>query len=345
MKIEYLVYLREITNCRSISAASKRLFIGQTTLSAIVKSMEEELGIQIYERTSSGVSLTPDGEYLQRFADRVVEQYNDMMDVFRSSSGMVHKVHFAADITACQYFSPFLSHMTGTTLKDASIVFNQYPRRKLLTALIDGRANIGAGFFDPNTEAPTLCAQAKKNGVQVRAIGRDQFYLCVRADNEKYAGKTLIDINTLRDEPYVAPTHYSTVPNGTTISDTLRKLHCVAVLPNPDLVLRTVAECNYITVLTGRCLMSSVLVQQGVLVAIPLTGFPIKNETSLYLLNNKRSAMNLDERAVYDALIEFADATEKKYNAQNTAEAAGPHDDVYPVIPPPPLVAPTKSAL
>lgn len=307
--------------------------------------MEEELGIQIYERASSGVTLTPDGEYLQRFADRVVEQYNDMMDVFRSSSGMVHKVHFAADITACQYFSPFLSHMTGTSLKDASIVFNQYPRRKILTALIDGRANIGAAFFDPNTEAPPLTEQAKKNGVEIRAIGSDQFYLCVRADNKKYIGKTLIDVNTLREEPYVAPTHYSTVPNGTAISDTLRKLHCVAVLPNPDLVLRTVAECNYITVLTGRCLLSNVLVQQGVLVAIPLTGFPRKNETCLYLLNNKRSAMNLHERAVYDALVEYADIIEKKYRTHSTADSVESGDDVYPVIPPPPIPMPPESTL
>lgn len=51
LKIEHLYYLREISSCRSISAAAKRLFIGQTTLSAIVKSMEEDLG---------GISLQPD---------------------------------------------------------------------------------------------------------------------------------------------------------------------------------------------------------------------------------------------------------------------------------------------
>ena len=67
-------------------------------------------------------TLTPDGEYLQRFADRVVEQYNDMMDVFRSSSGMVHKVHFAADITACQYFSPFLSSAYLRALRETKKV-------------------------------------------------------------------------------------------------------------------------------------------------------------------------------------------------------------------------------
>ena len=47
MKIEYLSYLREIEACKSISAAAKKLYIGQTTLSAIIKSIEDELGVAI----------------------------------------------------------------------------------------------------------------------------------------------------------------------------------------------------------------------------------------------------------------------------------------------------------
>ena len=39
MKIEHLSYLREIEKCKSISAAAKKLYIGQTTLSAIIKSI------------------------------------------------------------------------------------------------------------------------------------------------------------------------------------------------------------------------------------------------------------------------------------------------------------------
>ena len=44
MKIEHLSYLREIEKCKSISAAAKKLYIGQTTLSAIIKSIEDFLG-------------------------------------------------------------------------------------------------------------------------------------------------------------------------------------------------------------------------------------------------------------------------------------------------------------
>lgn len=40
MRIEHLYYLKEIAESKSITAASKKLYIAQTTLSAVVKSIE-----------------------------------------------------------------------------------------------------------------------------------------------------------------------------------------------------------------------------------------------------------------------------------------------------------------
>ena len=50
MKIEHLCYLQEIAKCKSITAAAKRLYVGQTTLSAIVKSIEDELDVRFPQR-------------------------------------------------------------------------------------------------------------------------------------------------------------------------------------------------------------------------------------------------------------------------------------------------------
>ena len=61
MKIEHFKYLVEIDKHHTISAAAKALYMGQTTLSSIVKSMEEELGYSIFQRTPKGVVLTKKG--------------------------------------------------------------------------------------------------------------------------------------------------------------------------------------------------------------------------------------------------------------------------------------------
>ena len=58
MRTEYLEYLLEVARTKSISAAAKKLFIGQTTLSAIINSVENELNVKIFQRTHRGVALT-----------------------------------------------------------------------------------------------------------------------------------------------------------------------------------------------------------------------------------------------------------------------------------------------
>ncbi|MBM6722611.1 helix-turn-helix domain-containing protein [Pseudoflavonifractor phocaeensis] len=51
MKLEHFRYFLEIGRLHSISAAARSLHIRQTTLSAIVKGAEEELGYPIFRRT------------------------------------------------------------------------------------------------------------------------------------------------------------------------------------------------------------------------------------------------------------------------------------------------------
>ena len=58
MRIENLQYVLEVARAGSISAAAKNLWIGQTTLSAAIQAAEKELDIQLFLRTSRGITPT-----------------------------------------------------------------------------------------------------------------------------------------------------------------------------------------------------------------------------------------------------------------------------------------------
>ena len=64
MNTDHLRYLLTIADCHSINKASERLLLKQQYLSTLVKSLEKQLGICIFDRSYRGVALTPDGEYL-----------------------------------------------------------------------------------------------------------------------------------------------------------------------------------------------------------------------------------------------------------------------------------------
>ena len=105
MKIEYLSYLREIEKCKSISAAAKKLYIGQTTLSAIIKSIEDELGIRIFHRMSNGVTPTTEGAEILQYCDEIVEKYNEMLRCCHIGDTIERRVHFLGDSSSCTFLS------------------------------------------------------------------------------------------------------------------------------------------------------------------------------------------------------------------------------------------------
>ncbi|MEN6327061.1 MAG: LysR family transcriptional regulator [Syntrophomonas sp.] len=74
MTLQQLRYIIKIVECGSISEAAKQLFISQPSLSNAVKELETELGIEIFFRTSKGISLSVDGREFLSYARQVIEQ-------------------------------------------------------------------------------------------------------------------------------------------------------------------------------------------------------------------------------------------------------------------------------
>ncbi len=79
MTLNQLKYVIEISKQNSINEAAKRLFISQPSLTAALKSLEQEVGFDIFTRTNSGITLTVKGEEFLGYAKSVVEQY-DILD-------------------------------------------------------------------------------------------------------------------------------------------------------------------------------------------------------------------------------------------------------------------------
>ena len=76
MTLQQLRFLIAVAESGSINAAAQNLYTAQSNISSAVKSLEGELGISIFTRSSRGVMLTADGTELLGYARQVVEQAN-----------------------------------------------------------------------------------------------------------------------------------------------------------------------------------------------------------------------------------------------------------------------------
>ena len=64
MTLNQLKYAIIVSKAKSMNEAAKKLFISQPSLSASIKELEEEIGIELFRRTNKGIFITQTGRNL-----------------------------------------------------------------------------------------------------------------------------------------------------------------------------------------------------------------------------------------------------------------------------------------
>lgn len=118
MRIQQLEYLERIVEAGSINEAAKRLFLTQPSLSNAVKELENEIGIQIFQRSSGGISLTAEGREFMTYSKQILDQVNLMNE--RYKNGQQRKQSFSV---SAQHYA-FVVHAFVELIK--SVNANEY---------------------------------------------------------------------------------------------------------------------------------------------------------------------------------------------------------------------------
>lgn len=118
MRIQQLEYLERIVEAGSINEAAKRLFLTQPSLSNAVKELENEMGIQIFQRSSGGISLTAEGREFMTYSKQILDQVNLMNE--RYKNGQQRKKSFSV---SAQHYA-FVVHAFVELIK--SVNANEY---------------------------------------------------------------------------------------------------------------------------------------------------------------------------------------------------------------------------
>lgn len=198
MRLEHFQYIVEIARCKSMSKASKKLFITQPSLSTAVQNLEEELGFQIFKRSAAGVALTDKGESLLTIAEEVVAQ----LDKIKTLSDPDQDTLTTINLTAVPVFCNALMIEVIQQLKKEQphITVNILELRpsKILPTLISGTADIGIGTYSPSTKEQVF-REAAKNNLVIEPIFEDKMY-CYLHRNHPMADSNGIRIDDLKND-------------------------------------------------------------------------------------------------------------------------------------------------
>lgn len=143
MKLSQIEQIIEVADVGTISQAAANLFISQPNLSLSIKNAENELGVKLFTRTSSGVSLTQQGvEFVDR-AKEILMQVDALEDACRQHNlPLRFELQIASvgyrivDIEVAKLIQQYSSNYISVDMMDSSGI-------KLLDYVADNRAEIG----------------------------------------------------------------------------------------------------------------------------------------------------------------------------------------------------------
>lgn len=84
MNIRYLRYFTTLIEEQSFTKAAEKLCIAQPPLSRQIKNLEEDLGVELIDRTSRPLRPTPAGEVLYHNAKSILEKISDTKKLTRN---------------------------------------------------------------------------------------------------------------------------------------------------------------------------------------------------------------------------------------------------------------------
>lgn len=71
-----------VDKCRSFTAAARELGITQPAVSQNIAELEKTLGVQLFERTRTDVSLTDKGRLFKEYASQILHWYHSAAAAF-----------------------------------------------------------------------------------------------------------------------------------------------------------------------------------------------------------------------------------------------------------------------
>ncbi len=242
MTIVQLEYLLAVANCGSFSRAADICFVTQPSLSMQIKTLEEELGVVLLDRTKKPVIPTEVGTVVIEQARQTIMAYNNIKEaVDEHKSEISGKLRLGVIPT----ISPYLLHRFIPTF------VSRFPKIELeVCDMIT--ADIVDALKRDKIDAALVAGGTCGDGIIEHELFNDRFYAYVSPENPLYERSNiriedinlkdlvlLSNGNCMRDQVIElcmakrsTPSHYSFVSGSI---DTLMRIvdctHCVTIIP------------------------------------------------------------------------------------------------------------------
>lgn len=200
MTLQQLKYVIEIVNSGSITEASKRLYISQPSLSTAVKELENEMGIEIFNRTSKGISLSSDGVEFLSYARQVIEQTELLELRYKDKKGIkkicsISTQHYAFAVNA---FSNLIKKLN---VSEYEVTLRETKTYEIINDVANFYSEIGILYLN-RFNKKVLTKLFKENNLKFIELFKAEPHVFISKKNP-LANKSIVTIDDLKEYPFL----------------------------------------------------------------------------------------------------------------------------------------------
>ena len=153
MTLTELKYIVAVARERHFGRAADACFVSQPTLSVAIRKLEDELGVQLFERGGSEITVTPIGEQIVEQAQLVLEQSNAIREIAAQGRDPLDgPLRVGVIYTIGPYLLPYLVRQMIDDTPQMPLLLQENFTTKLLELLRQGDIDV-AILADPFHDA------------------------------------------------------------------------------------------------------------------------------------------------------------------------------------------------
>lgn len=160
MNILHMKYAVEVARLGSLSKAAEALLIAQPNISRSIKELEADLGILIFNRSTKGMVLTPEGERFIGYAKGILKQIEDVELLYRN--GAQKKQHFTVCVPRdCRMARAFATFCTEVE-PSAEISYKECDAQGALQGVLSNECKLGVIRYAKEYDGEVKAVLAEK---------------------------------------------------------------------------------------------------------------------------------------------------------------------------------------
>jgi DNA-binding transcriptional LysR family regulator len=192
MKLHFLRYFVVLAEELHFGRAARRLSITQPPLSTAIRSLEDELGVQLFVRDSKHVALTPAGLAFLGEARHILDRVQRASSVAAlAARGVSGRLEVGVTGSLVYREVPRIVHAYNRAVPEVDVVLREMSTADQLDELLRGRLDLG--FVNAGTVPAAL---------QAWPLAEDEFVLCL-PERHALAARRQVALRDLADEQFV----------------------------------------------------------------------------------------------------------------------------------------------